>query len=117
MTDTRKKSNRGDYDKEQELNERIFGYFGDAQQYCGKPENTYLPGNGLANIRIHPCNLANNYIDIESSLRGTGTANMVNPQAPVVPDFYYIKSANIYEKEVYLPAPLEVRGAQRPQWK
>jgi hypothetical protein len=42
---------------------------------------------------------------------------MVNPQAPVVPDFYYIKSANIYEKEVYLPAPLEVRGAQRPQWK
>ncbi len=119
MTDTRKKTNRGDYEKEQEVNMRIFGYYGDEKQYYGKPDTIYLPGNGIANIRLCPCDLANNYIDIESALRGTGTQNMVNPQAStrLEPSLKYIKSANIYEKEVYMPEPLVIRGAQRPLWK
>lgn len=117
MTDTRKKTNRGNYDKEQEESLRIFGYYGDQKQYYGKPDTTYLPGNGIANIRLCACDLANNSIDIESMLRGTGSQNMVNPQAAIVPDFKYIKTANIYEKEVYVPEPLAVRGAQRPLWR
>lgn len=117
MTDTRKKTNRGDYDKDQEANDYLNGYYSDPKRFYGKPDITLLPGNGIANIALHPMDLANNAIDIESSLRGIGTQNMVSPQAPVVPDFKYIKSVNIYEKEVLLPEPLVVRGAQRPLWK
>ena len=45
MTDSRKKSNKGDYEKEQELNLGYFDYFSNPKNYIGKPETTYHHGN------------------------------------------------------------------------
>ncbi len=117
MTDTRKKSNRGDYEKEQELNMGMMEYFGNPANYFGKPVDIYLPGNGLIGAKIHCNDLVNNIIDTEAFLRGTGSCNMVNPQTPATPELKYIKSLNYYENKVYVPEPLVVQKDQRPLWK
>lgn len=113
MTDTRNKSQRGDYQLEQAIN---FGHVDYLIKY-GSPVNTYLPGNGLIGQHVSRVNLANNSCDIESMLRGTGSCNMVVPQAEIVPDIRRLKQLDIFESQpTFLPDPLVVRKGQRPHW-
>lgn len=116
MTDTRKKTNRGDYEKEQELNDDHRDYFSDPKNHIRKPAVTLLPGNGLIGAKIHTLDLANNAISIENYLRGTGSANMVNPRLPETPDIKYLKSVNMFENCVYMPDPLVIHRGERPTW-
>lgn len=116
MTDTRKKSNRGDYEKEQEFNTNFRDYLSNPKNYIRKPEVTQLPGNGLIGAKIHTLDLANNALAIENLLRGTGSSNMVNPSVPETPDIKYLKSLNMYEKCVYMPDPLVIHRGERPAW-
>jgi hypothetical protein len=117
MTDTRKKSNRGDYDLEQEFNFGRLDYCINPQNNYGEPVKTYLPGNGLLGPRVSRVNLANNSCDIESMLRGTGSCNMVQPQAPIVPDIRHLQSLNLFETRANpLPEPLVVKRGERPAW-
>lgn len=114
MTDTRNKSQRGDYDLEQSVN---FGQ-ADYRVKHGCPTATYLPGNGLIGQQVSRVNLANNSCDIESMLRGIGSCNMVTKQAAVVPDLRDLKPLNLYESQAtQIPEPLVVHKHQRPEWK
>ena len=116
MTDTRKKASRGDYEKEQEISKGYLEYFGNPENFIGKPSTTYHPGNGLIGAKVNKMDLANNTLAIESMLRGTGSANMVNPMEPVKPDIKYIKTLNLYDKYVYLPDPFVHHKGERPTW-
>ena len=116
MTDTRKTSYRGDYEKEQEVNRETLKYFSNPDNIIGKPETTHFPGNGLIGAKICNMDLANNTLAIENYLRGTGSANMVNSNIPDKPDIKYIKSLNMFDKCVYLPDPLVQHRDQRPMW-
>lgn len=118
MTDTRRKTDRGDYEKDQEVSAFYVDYFTNSYYCYGKPTEVYLPGNGLIGTKINHMDLANNTVDIESMLRGTGSQNMVSKQAPIVPDLKYLKTVNIFDNApVYMPDPLMVQKDQRPQWK
>ena len=113
MTDTRNKSQKGDYDLEQAIN---FGHV-DYRINHGCPLTTYLPGNGLIGQQVSRVNLANNSCDIESMLRGTGSCNMVIKQADVVADLRNLKPLNLFEsRPTFIPEPLVVRKDQRPHW-
>lgn len=114
MTDTRYKSQRGDYELEQSAN---FGQLDYRFQY-GAPVNTYLPGNGLiGQHNVSRTNLANNSCDIESMLRGIGSCNLVSPQADIVPDIRSFKQLDIFaSQQTFLPDPLVVHKNQRPHW-
>jgi hypothetical protein len=114
MTDTRYKSQRGDYELEQSAH---FGQIDYKLKY-GNAVNTYLPGNGLIGQRnVGRSDLANNSCDIESMLRGIGSCNMVNPQAEIVPDIRQLKQLHIFESQpTFVPDPLVVHKNQRPQW-
>jgi hypothetical protein len=116
MTDTRKKANRGDYEKEQEINTDNLKYFSNPDNIIGKPLTTYHPGNGLIGAKVNKMDLANNTLAIESFLRGTGSANMVNPMELVKPDITYIKTLNLFEKHVYMPDPFVHHKGERPLW-
>ena len=116
MTDTRKTASRGDYDKEQEVNRENLKYKSNPDNIIGKPATTYHPGNGLIGAKVNNMDLANNTLAIENFLRGTGSANMVNPSEPVKPDIKYIKTLNLYEKYVYLPDPFVHHKGERPMW-
>ena len=116
MTDTRKTSYRGDYEKEQEVNRETLKYFSNPDNIIGKPATVYHPGNGLIGAKVCNRDLANNTLAIENFLRGTGSANMVNPSTPIKPDIKYIKSLNLYDKYVYLPDPFVHHKGERPMW-
>jgi len=114
MTDTRYKSQRGDYALEQAAQ---FGQIEYKLKY-GNPVNTYLPGNGLiGQHNVSRTNLANNSCDIESMLRGIGSCNMVSPQPEIVPDIRKLKQLDLFESQpTLLPDPLVVHKHQRPKW-
>ena len=116
MTDTRKKANRGDYEKEQEFNKSYCDYLSDPKNKTRKPEMTVLPGNGLIGAKIHTLDLANNGLAIENFLRGTGSANMINPSSQETPDIKNLKSLNLFENCVYMPDPLVIHKGERPNW-
>jgi hypothetical protein len=116
MTDTRKKSQKGDYELEQQGNTQYSGYLG-SHDYS-TPSATYFAGNGLIQGRMSRVGLANNSCDIESMLRGIGTCNMVNHQTAPTPDIRTLKSLNLFEtEETLLPNPLIVAKGQRPQFR
>lgn len=114
MTDTRHKSQRGDYELEQNANLGQIDY----KLKYGNPVNTYLPGNGLIGQRnVSRTNLANNSCDIESMLRGIGSCNMVSPQAEIVPDIRQLKQLHLFDSQpTFIPDPLVVHKNQRPSW-
>ena len=116
MTDTRKKSQKGDYELEQHGNTQYSGYL-ESRDYS-TPAATYFAGNGLLSGRVASVGLANNACDIESMLRGIGTCNMVSAQSAPTPDIRQLKSLDIIETQaVILPNPLIVQKDQRPQFR
>lgn len=59
--------------------------------------------------------LANNAIDIESSLRGIGANNFVYPRKPVTPQQVTLPPVRFYdEKPVYVPVLPDMYERQRP---
>lgn len=116
MTDTRKKSQKGDYELEQHGHTQYTEYLG-SRDYS-TPTATYFAGNGLLSGRVASVGLANNACDIESMLRGIGTCNMVSHQTAPTPDIRTLKSLNLFQSEdTILPNPLIVAKGQRPQFR
>lgn len=117
MTDTRKKSEKGDYNLEQNITFGVLDYYFNSENRYGNPVNTFLPGNGLVGQNVSRVNLANNSLDIETMLRGTGTCNMVQKPENIVPDLRTIKTLDMFESQpTYLPEPMVVQKGQRPKW-
>ena len=117
-SNTRKKTNRGDYVMEQEFNARFYDYYSNPGNYFGRPPNTMLPGNGMVGASMKPFDLANNACDIESLLRGYGTDNMVFRETPIEPDLKKLPTLNMFDSQAtYIPDPLVVHRGQRPMFK
>jgi len=117
MASTRNLNTPGDYELEQWSINRQY----DAQTYTyaanGRPHLNYLAGKGLLMGAMPSRQLADNYCDIESYLRGIGSTNLVKPLAPVVPELNSLKSLNIIETpKLQIPTPLFVEPGQRPLW-
>ena len=113
MASTRNKNTRGNY--AMELAENI-----NTQDFLLKPEyglaeKTYNPGNGLGGAHLPNTMLANNAVDIESFLRGTGTTNLTKPEETFTADLNCVKSLNTYQREPAVVAqPFKAQTDQRP---
>lgn len=115
MASTRNKNNRGDYEVEQKSNLQRMEYLTYENSGNGKPLETFFAGNGLLHGRIASSNLSHNSYDIESSLFGIGSTNLVNPQTPVKPDIKPLQSLNVIDKlPIMIPEPLIIEKNQRP---
>jgi len=114
MASTRNKNTPGNYRLEQLENINNEKYNVYKHSSYGTPYQINLPGNGLGGAAISPENLSNNYVDIESFLRGTGTTNLVNGFMTLTPELNKINSINIYENPaVLMPLPL-ITTNERP---
>ena len=89
-----------------------------ANSSSGSPYDIKQSGNGLNPGKLPRNALSYNPVSIESSLFGINSTNLVNPETPVVPEFKYLKTNDLYKKDpVYIPTPLNVSKTQRPsQW-
>jgi hypothetical protein len=74
-----------------------------------------LPGNGLNVARIPRTHMSHNPVDIESSLFGINSTNLVNPAKPTKPSLINLQTTDVYKKEpVFLPEHLVIEKYQRP---
>ena len=78
-------------------------------------QTTMFASDGLLPARIGSSELSYNYADIESSLFGIGSTNLVKPLPEVVPHVKDLKSLSAIDRlPVYVPEPLQVECDQRP---
>ena len=60
--------------------------------------------------------LSNNACDIESSLLGIGSSNLINKKPIVVPKLNKLKNAKYFDRpNIYMPDPLVIEKNQRPK--
>ena len=117
MASTRNKNTPGNYRAEQwsleqnRINQHYL-YAGNGQAIT-----THFAGNGLIGGWMPRTELSHNPIDIESSLYGIGSTNLVEPKSETVPYIKKVDSLNIADRlELLLPKPLYIEPNQRPNW-
>ena len=60
--------------------------------------------------------LSNNACDIESSLLGIGSSNLVNKKPKVIPQLNKLSNAQYFDRlKVHIPDPLVIEKSQRPR--
>ena len=82
----------------------------------GRPNNECFPE--LYNpSKLSRDALCNNSVDVESTLRGIGLSNMVNPCTPTNPSLRNLDFKAFFDRPnaVILPHPLVFENNQRPQ--
>jgi hypothetical protein len=113
MASTRNKNTCGDYYLEQKQSQRILD--DRIYKYRRIAYNDALPCAGINVGSIPNSQLANNATDIESSLYGINSTNLVQPKAPVVPQLKNLRDIAFFERpQVFIPEPLVVENNQRP---
>jgi hypothetical protein len=113
MASTRNKNTRGDY--AMELNRSINSQNYLLTEQYGVASNTYNPGNGLGGAQLPQSHLANNAVDIESFLRGTGSTDLTKPQQAFTADLKCVQNLNIYQQQaVIVPEQFKAQTDQRP---
>ena len=115
MASTRNKNTLGNYQLEQ--NAHAFTYQNIMDVTKSSPDSKYFPGNGLLTGKMYSRDLANNYTDIESTLFGIGSTNLVQPLPLVIPNIHNLPSLNVIQKTpMIIPDPLYVRSNQRANY-
>lgn len=113
MASTRNKNTRGNY--AMELNQSVNSQNYLLNEQYGTATNTYNPGNGLGGAHLPQNKLANNAVDIESFLRGTGTTDLTKPEQSFTADLKCVQNLNIYQRQaVIMPEQFKAQTDQRP---
>lgn len=115
MASTRNKNAIGDYQLEQKAYyNRYLNIIDPVKQ---TPIQKTFPGNGLLQGKVASKDLANNYTDIESTLFGIGSTNLVQSLPNVVPDIHSLPSLNVMDKlPMIIPEPIYVDTKQRANY-
>jgi hypothetical protein len=113
MASTRTKNTIGNYDLEQWSNQSSVGY--NTSIVYGAAPQTMLPGDGLLAGNVSRTQLAHNSCDVESSLFGINSTNLVSPRAPLQANLKSIPTVPFFDRlPVFIPHPLVVEDKQRP---
>ena len=115
MTSTRNNNTQGDYS----LQQKQYSLVRDWQSYKyssrGCVDNPVIPCIGLMPSHLPHDTLSNNPIDIESSLFGINSNNLVAPQDPIEPQLKTIPMQSWFERiPLFMPVPMVVQNKQRP---
>jgi hypothetical protein len=113
MTSTRLKNQPGEYKLEQLRNR--YTCSNRLSEYRTISNNTALPELGFNVSHLPNHLLAENAVDIESSLFGVGSTNLDNPTTPVEPNLNILQNVSFFEKpDLVLPVPFVHKSNQRP---
>ena len=116
MTSTRNKNTIGNYHLEEEQFRKINEHVNYIHSYNGPPHSVSIPSGGVAPpSRMNRDSLSENSIDIESSLLGIGSTNLVKNKAKVVPKINDLSTTTFFVRPpLIIPTPLVIEGYQRP---
>jgi hypothetical protein len=115
MTSTRNNNTPSDYCLQQREYTLAGKYTTYEYSQYGHAYNPAIPCVGIMPTNISRDVYAKNYIEIESSLLGINSVNLVNPQPPVVPELKKISSVKFFDRiPIIMPKPLVIENNQRP---
>lgn len=102
------------YKMEQKRNKELYNYRFFENSPNGPAHTTHMQGNGLGIAMLHPKDLSENYIDVDSYLKGIGSCNFEKP----VELNYRVKQSNFLHMQqrdpVLLPVLFQPYTNQRP---
>ena len=114
MASTRNRNTESDYKLEQLQNTNHL----ENNLYInyGRPNNECFPEVGYTPSKLSRDALANNPVDIESTLRGIGASNLVKPCETPTPSLRTLPYKQFFDRQqaVIMPYPLVMDNNQRP---
>ena len=115
MSSTRNRNMRSDYCLQQRENILVNNYNSYKNSQYGSAYKPSIPTLGITPSHMPRDILSNNSIDIESSLFGINSSNLVQQNKPVEPQLKSIPYSNYFDRiELIMPKPLVVEKNQRP---
>ena len=113
MASTRNINSANDYKMEQRMNDRESAHILNPQRLFANHNAYPCFGTNVGHMPLE--NLSHNGVDVESSLFGINSTNLVNPQQPVVAQPKHISSVQFFERiKPVLPESLVIENNQRP---
>jgi hypothetical protein len=112
---SRNNNSRENYVMEQKRNMSLIEYRFFDNSPNGPAYTTHLQGNGLGIANLHPRHLSENYLDIDSFLKGIGSSNFIEPAKDIRPIYRENTFLHIHQREpVLLPNTFHPYPKQRP---
>ena len=117
MTSTRNKNTALNYKLEQEKLNNMRDYPNYLHSSSGRPFQECIPSVGYTPSHMCRNSLSNNPIDIESSLYGISSSNLVNPCNPVNPSLRNLEFKDYFDRpqSVIMPYPHVYNNNERPK--
>ena len=114
MASTKNRNTESDYKLEQLLNTNHLE--NNLYVNYGRPTTECFPEIGYTPSKLSRDALANNPVDIESTLRGIGSTNMVNACTPPTPSLRNLDFKAFFDRTqaVVMPYPFVKNNYQRP---
>jgi hypothetical protein len=115
MTSTRNKNTPSDYNIRNKAYDKSREWIEYTHSSNGKAYETFLPNLGFNPSYMHRSEFSSNSIDIETSLFGINSTNLVKPAAKTIPHLKTIPYFNYFENTpLIMPEKLVVQRFQRP---
>lgn len=113
MASTRNLNNRTDYQMEQRMNQNESNYILNPDRLFAYRNSYPCFGTNVGHMPLE--NLAHNGTDVESSLFGINSTNLVDPQQPVYAQPKQLQNVQFFERiKPVLPESLVIEPNQRP---
>ena len=114
MASTRNKNMPSDYCLQQSAYSLARNYMNYQHSSYGSPNQTAVPCVGITPSHMSYDAFSRNGIEIESSLRGINSTNLVNPQAPTYPHLRTLQFKPFFSRiPMIMPNPLIIEGHRR----
>ena len=115
MASTQNKNTKSDYCYQQRDFRGIFNHVSYKNYQNGRAYTDALPELGYLPSYMSRESFSKNSVDIESALFGINSTNLVDPQAPVVPQLKEVPYCSFFDIiHLIMPTPLVVEKNQRP---
>ena len=115
MASTRNNNTPNDYCLQQRSYKDASNYNEYMYSQVGRAFNNAMPCMGITPSHMPREAFSKNSVEIESSLFGINSTNLVNPQQPVVPNLKTLPEVSYFERvPMYMPENLVIETDQRP---
>ena len=115
MASTRNNNYRGNYCLQQRSYRHSRDYTSYPNSQYGHAYDPAIPCVGIMPSHMPRDTLSSNPVEIESALFGINSTNLVDPQAPVMPQLKTIPEKAYFNRiPLIMPRHLVIEGGQRP---
>ena len=115
MTSTRNNNTKGNYCLQQKSYKSAENYEFYSNSQYGHAYNPAIPCLGITPSHMPWNTLSHNPVEIESTLFGINSTNLVNPQTPTPPELKNIPEKSFFERiPLIMPLNLVIENRQRP---